>query len=59
MLAKPPPYTNCYANVLDDSALNTSLDIRVIAIEIFSLDTYLSELRVKYMISALAKSAEI
>ena len=59
MLPKPPPDTNYCANVLDDSALKTSLEIKVTAIEMLSLVIYFKELSVKYMISALASSAEI
>ena len=47
IVARPPPETNYCANYLDDSALNTNLDIKLIAIEMFSLLTYLRELRVK------------
>jgi len=47
MFAKPPPYTNCYAKTLEDSALKTNLEINVTAIEIFSLLTYFNEFKVR------------
>ena len=59
IVPSPPPDTNYYANDFEDSALNTNLLIKVTAIDIFSLLTYLSEFRVKYIISALASSLEI
>jgi hypothetical protein len=47
MLPKPPPETNCWAKVLEDSALNTSLDINVTAIEMFSFEMYFNAFRVR------------
>jgi hypothetical protein len=47
MLPSPPPETNYWAKVLEDSALKTSLEIRVTAIEMLSLEIYLSPLRVR------------
>jgi hypothetical protein len=45
MFPRPPPETNCWAKVLEDSALNTSLEISVTAIEMFSFELYFNALR--------------
>jgi hypothetical protein len=47
MLPRPPPETNYWAKVFEDSALKTSLEISVTAIEIFSFEMYFNALRVR------------
>ena len=47
IVASPPPDTNCWANCFEDSALNTSLEINVMAIDMLSLLTYLRLFRVR------------
>jgi len=56
---KPLPYTNYWANYLEDSAEKTSLLIKVIPIGIESVSKYFNALNVRYIISALAKFALI
>jgi len=58
-VARPPPYTNWFAKFLLHSAVNTSFEIKLKAIGMFSSFRYLNELRVKCTMSALAISAAI
>jgi hypothetical protein len=60
-LITPSPfaYTNCYANYLLLSALKTNLEMRVIPCGILSVFKYFKAFRVKYIISALARPAQI
>lgn len=58
-VARPLPSTNCLAKSLDFSAVNTSFEIRPMAIGTFSLVKYLIEFNVKWTMSALAMSIEI